>query len=114
MRVVEHEIVAVAEHFARIALDEREAVVVRARERVVRRDPALAIVVVLEERRVHDPEKLEFSAVSAVWNQTEFLREMNAQIRENGLNCAFFSELEEEKVVFLRADLRIDCVTKLG
>ena len=40
-----------------------DVLVVRAREGVVRRGPALRVLVVLEERRVHDPEEVPLAAV---------------------------------------------------
>src|SRR5262252_8315400 len=54
---VEDEIVAVAEDLARIGVQEVHALVVGARERVVSGDPSLALLVVLEEGRVDDPEE---------------------------------------------------------
>src|SRR5206468_11336281 len=63
---VEHEIVPVALHLTRVGIDEPDVVVVGAREGVVRRNPTLRVVVVLEERWVYDPQELPFPAVTAL------------------------------------------------
>ena len=63
LEAVEHEVVAVALHPARIGLRERHVLVVRPGEGVVRGRPAPRLLVVLEERRVHDPEELPVPAV---------------------------------------------------
>ena len=43
LEAVEHEVVAVAEHLARVLLEQVDVLVVRARERVVRGGPALGV-----------------------------------------------------------------------
>ena len=68
---VQDQVVPVAEDLARVRLEQLHAIVVRAREGVVRRDPRLSLVVVLEERRVHDPEEVELPPVPALRNEPQ-------------------------------------------
>src|SRR5690606_36349819 len=72
---VEHEIVAVAEDLSGVLLDEVDAVVVGAGERVVRRDPA-AFFTALEERRIDDPEELVLAARADFGDEPELLAEV--------------------------------------
>ncbi len=76
----------------------------RPSEGVVRRRPPLAIVVVLEERRVDDPEEVPLAAVAALGDEAKLLGQVEAQVRHHRLHAGFAPELEEDEVPVFRLD----------
>src|SRR6185369_3316664 len=68
---VQHQIVAVALHFAGIFLDQIHMVVVRTSEGVVRGRPGLVLVVVREQRGFDDPQEIPHAAVADFRDQAE-------------------------------------------
>ena len=85
---VQHQVVAVAEHPPRIGLQVLHVLVARPGEGVVRRDELLQLLVVFEERRVHDPEDVPARGILRVaWpvlrDEAQLLAEMQAQVGEH-------------------------------
>ena len=103
---VEDEVVAPAEDLARVLVEEVDAVVVRASEGVVGGDPAALLVVVLEQRRVDDPEEVPLSSVPRLRDEPELLREVNAQVRHHRLDGGLAAELEEHEIAVGDAEAR--------
>ena len=77
------DVVGVAAHLARVVVEQRQVFVLHRCEEVMRRLPALALVVPLDEREVDDERELERVAV----DQSELGAERAAQRIERGLHA---------------------------
>src|SRR5471032_267679 len=75
---VEHQVVGLRAHLARLALELVPVLVVRRGERMVHRVPAAVFRAVLEQRKVGDPEELELLRVQ----QVLLLRDRETQLTE--------------------------------
>ena len=82
LAAVENQVVARAQACARIALEDPELVRVGARERVVQRNPALAVLVPVEHREVDHPEEVP----AALGDEAEVARQLQAQLAHR-LGC---------------------------
>jgi hypothetical protein len=102
LEAVEHQVVAVTEHVARVGLQHLDALVVRAREDVVRRGPAL-VLVALEERRVHDPQEVPVAAAARLGDEPSSLPRWRRRLAITVVHARLGAELEEDEVPVLRA-----------
>ena len=80
---VQHEVVAIAKRLAGVAREQPDALVVWAREDVVRGFPALLLLVALEQRRVDDPEEVPFAAGDEVEVAGDLLPELAEGLRRD-------------------------------
>src|SRR5699024_11118263 len=94
--------------FAWIGLEERDALVMRSREDVVRRGPAFVTLVALEERRVDDPEEVPVALAARLGDEPELLGEVHAKVRHDGMNPRGRTELKEDHIARLGPDRLID------
>ena len=90
----------------------------RTGEGVVRGDPALVLLVIFEEGRVDDPEKLPRVGLlgipgAVLRDQSQALAEVQAQVGEHGVHQALLAELEEQDVPGLRPRGRVDRLSRL-
>src|SRR3954454_1582270 len=110
---VQDEIVAVAEDASWIGFQILDVLVVGPGEGVMGGDEPLEILVVLEERRVDDPEESPGGgalriARAVLGNEAEPLPQVQAEVRENGVDAGLLPELEEDQVACLRPHRGVD------
>src|SRR5690606_32366057 len=98
LEAVEHEFVAIAEDLPGVLVDQAHAVVVGAREGVMPGGPALVLVVVLEERRLHDPQEVPLAAVTDLGDVPELLAQEDPQVGHDRVDQLGLARLEQDQI----------------
>src|SRR5262249_45912997 len=83
------------------------------RERVVRRHPALLLLVMLEEGRVHHPAELPLTPLAIFGDEADLLRHLRSQLRHDRMHDRPASELGADDIARADAAELVDALSQL-
>ena len=100
---VEHDVIGLRQALARIAFEPVLVAVLRRRERVMNRVPALGFIVVFEHREIDHPKRLPFALDQAVRLAELAVADLDAQRADGVVDNLRLVSAEEQQVAVVRA-----------